>query len=69
MIKAKSAKPGRRSDHGSLAGGRRYTDPSGTRVAVHDVKQTGRQDDERINPDQDQAAGPMAKDEQRHLNR
>jgi hypothetical protein len=33
------------------------------------VKQTGRRDDERINPDQDQAAGPMAKDEQRHLNR
>jgi hypothetical protein len=55
-----------------------------------DLKQTGRQDDERINPDQDhelkfwseklgvsrdelrravQAAGPMVKDVQRHLNR
>jgi hypothetical protein len=55
-----------------------------------DVKQTGKQDDERINPEQDhelaywsqkfgvsrdelrkaaQAAGPMVKDVQRHLNR
>ena len=55
-----------------------------------DRKQTGRQDDERINPDQDhelkywaekfgvsrdelrkavQAAGPMVKDVQRHINR
>ena len=55
-----------------------------------DSKKTGRQDDERINPDQDhelaywsqkfgvsreelrkavQAAGPMVKDVQRHLNR
>jgi uncharacterized protein DUF3606 len=55
-----------------------------------DLKQTGTQDDERINPDQDhdlaywsekfgvsrdelrkavQAAGPMVKDIQRHLNR
>jgi uncharacterized protein DUF3606 len=56
-----------------------------------DLKQTGRQDDARINPDQDhelpyywsekfgvsrdelrkavQAAGPMVKDVQRHLNR
>ena len=55
-----------------------------------DLKQTGRHDDERIDPDQDhelaywsekfgvsqdelrkavQAAGPMVKDVQRHLNR
>jgi len=55
-----------------------------------DLKQTGRQDDARINPDQEhevsywsekfgvsreelrravQAAGPMVKDVQRHLNR
>jgi hypothetical protein len=55
-----------------------------------DLNQTGRQDDERISPDQDhepaywserfgvsrdelrkavQAAGPMVKDVQRHLNR
>jgi hypothetical protein len=87
MIKPKPPRPGRRRDHGSQAGGRRYTDPSGTRVAL---KQTGRHDDERINPDQDhelaywsekfgvsqdelrkavQAAGPMVKDVQRHLNR
>jgi hypothetical protein len=94
---------GRRHDSIALPGGRRVNDPDppGTRVAAalqsdtgesmaDDLKQTGRQDDERINPDQDhelnywseklgvsrdelrkavQAAGPMVKDVQRHLNR
>jgi len=94
---------GRRRGGQPQPGGRRRTDPpsQGTRVAVipelhpagstaEDVKQTGKPEDQRINPDQDhelaywseklrvspdelrralQAAGPMVKDVQRHLNR
>jgi hypothetical protein len=82
---------GRRRDSIALPGGQRYDDPdrSGTRVAV-DRQQTGKPDDQRINPDRDhelaywseklgvsrdelrkavQAAGPMVKDVQCHLNR
>jgi len=94
---------GRRRGYHPQPGGRRRTDPpsQGTRVAVipesspggstaDDLKQTGKPEDQRINPDQDhelaywseklrvspdelrralQAAGPMVKDVQRHLNR
>jgi hypothetical protein len=94
---------GRRRGYRPQPGGRRRTDPpsQGTRVAVipelglegstaDDLKQIGKPEDQRINPDRDrelaywseklgvsrdelrkavQAAGPMVKDVQRHLNR
>jgi len=84
-----------------MQNGRRHSDTLGVRISViadastagsmtDDLKQTGKPDDQRINPDQDhelaywseklgvsrdelrkavQAAGPMVKDVQRHLNR
>src|SRR5687767_6374631 len=101
MPSPKPPRRGHRKGNSLIPGGRRHTDPgpAGIRVAVlqpiggtmaDNLKQTGKPDDARINPDQDhelaywseklgvsreelrkavQAAGPMVKDVQKHLNR